>query len=418
MAISLPADASATTLAGLLKRVYPPAKMRQLFEQDFPFLAEVKKTKGLSGSGTVVPVTHDRSNVGNNFNAAQLFRSPASHDQFLITGIAQYGVGRLDGITMMKMKSDAGAFAQGVKTEVESVLHSMKEYTAYQLYGGAASHYLAVISGTPSANVITLTNKSDAYRFHVGQKLAIADAVTGGTPRTGGGADFEVVSTDPDAGTITVDNDGDAASGDYIFNFSEESSASGLTDGGSGSISGLGDWCPSTAATDTFFGVARTGKVRLYGSRITDTSLTTESAIQQAAYKCAQLGGVGGSKWRCYMHPFQYNLLIEELGSKVQRGPGGKGIAGFDSVAVHTSVGTVECVGDPACPETSMWVVDLSTFELCYLGDELFHMANESSLSLIPIATADSVEFRYRSFRQLICRNPSRNCYIARSTAI
>jgi len=397
-------------LAALVKKLYPQRRMEHLYKRGFPFLAEVKKMDDLEGSGVVVPVIHDHASVGNSFVAAQTYRYPSTNSAFTITGITQYGVGQVDALTMMKMRNNSGGFVRAIDNEVMSVLEGMKKHTALQLFR-EASGYIGVVSSI-STNTITLTNKSDVWNFHIGQFLVAADASTGGNPRTGG--DYTVTAMAPDAGTITVTSGTSCVAGDYLFNYSDEST--GSTDS-TGSITGMRQWIPAAAATDTLFGVARTGKPRLYGHRVTEVALSTEDAIQEAAYKIANACTTGGASWRCYMNPLQFRLLTYELGSKVVRDPGGLGVAGFDAIAIHTAIGKIMCVSDPACPEDGMWLVDLDSWELHHLG-ELFHIANEDSLRMLRVSDADRYEFRYRSFRQLCCTAPVRNAYIARNTAI
>lgn len=406
-------NANSTTLAGLLKTLYPQRRIDHIYERGYPFLAEVKKQDNLEGSGVVVPVVHDHAVVSNDFSSAQTNRYPSTNSAFTITGVTQYGVGQVDAITMLKMRSNAGGFVRAVDNEILSVLNAMKKHTALQLYRNNKG-YIGVISGTPSTNVITLTNKSDVWNFNIGQTLIISDEDDGGaTVRAG---THVVTAMDPDAGTITVTDDGAAADGDYIFNYGNESDTTTNSDA-VGSLTGLRDWIPSAAATDTLFGVARTGKPRLYGHRVTDTSLSMEEAIQEAAYRIGSSVGAGSANWRCFMHPLQARLLAYELGSKVERAAGGKTKAGFSGVAIDTAVGEVICVADPACPEDAAWVLDMDCWTMHTLGG-LPHLANEDELRMLRVSDADRYEFRYRQFAQLSCSSPISNAYIARNTAI
>ena len=98
------------------------------------------------------------------------------------------------------------------------------------------------------------------------------------------------------------------------------------------------------------------------------------------------------------------------------RDPGGTGKTGFRGIIVDTVAGAVEVMGDPACPENRLFMLDLSCWKFHHLL-ALPHLVEDDGLARLRVATADQVAFRYRLWGNLKCTAPGKNGVAALPTA-
>ena len=83
---------------------------------------------------------------------------------------------------------------------------------------------------------------------------------------------------------------------------------------------------------------------------------------------------------------------------------------------IDTVAGPVEVLGDPACPENRMFMLDLSCWKFHHLL-ALPHLVEDDGLARMRVSDADQVEFRYRLWGNLKCTAPGRNGVSALPTA-
>ncbi len=130
---------------------------------------------------------------------------------------------------------------------------SVKRLELQLLYGQRG---LGVVSGTPSANVITISDATWSPATFAGLEGAklegwtTADATS--TQRVGSSIDLTIVSVQRSAKTITVTQDGDLADGDTLF-FEGAKTATGYNE-----MVGLTK-ISSNLSTDTLFGITGYG---------------------------------------------------------------------------------------------------------------------------------------------------------------
>lgn len=111
------------------------------------------------------------------------------------------------------------AFVEGTKFLVQNTVSSVRKRLEISLFWGQDE--LGVVSGTPAADVVTISTAEWAPGVWVGLKgaeLEVFDSA-GTTKRTGTGSDgqYVVQSVDLDGRTVTVDDDQNIADTDRIF---------------------------------------------------------------------------------------------------------------------------------------------------------------------------------------------------------
>ena len=403
-------------MAALFKRLQPQHKLDMFFKQQFAILNLVKKKPNFVGSQCDFPWEYDHSVVSRTFSSADTYAYPSSSVKPVITRKALHGVGYLDSETIAAAGSKDGAWVEAVQNEQNSVMYGMRKRTALAMYrdtGGALGQISAIANGDGTNDRITLTNKQDAFNFSRGMAIQLDTVDGGGTVHTGVAyvlkidfANGYLYTGDENLAVQALTTDiASAAVNDYIF-------AHGDYDK---SINGFASYIPlaSPTAGETFLGsVDRSVEPeRLAGHRLNDTSLTREEIIQDLAMRCSFTGADAGQQ-TALMSPAQLKQFALEMDTKVVRDPGGKGRAGFSGICVDTAGGTVEVLGDPACPENRMYLIDPSTWTFRHLR-EFTHLNRDDGLTLRVVAGSDQVQFRYRHWGNIECRNPGKNAVAA-----
>jgi hypothetical protein len=242
---------------------------------------------------------------------------------------------------------------------------------------------------------ITLATPADAVKFEVGDWIQTASdngAATSPAGVNGGGAQAQIVSMDRGTGTLTLGSawstaiPGTAAS-HFIFRPGDYANA----------FTGLGGWNPITAPTtgDSFFGMDRSvgDLTRQAGDRYSANSGGSyEDSVLNAT---AQAAVLTSRLPRGYVHPFDFNALVKELGSKrIIDAKNREGSTGFKGVTVYSAAGDVEVVSDPFAPKGYGRLVDPDDITLMTAGECPSPLNWGGAQSTQVLANADAVQFR------------------------
>lgn len=179
----------------------------------------------------------------------------------------------IDGFAYIKRKAIKEARASYNPMAMRDVVKNAMEgcMDAFRLrlthaFSGAGWGKLATIVAAPTSGTITVAARK-APLFTVGLPLVAAQYESTGALRSATAINVTGVVVNPVADTCVVSLDADPtglswASGDTVFQkgYRENSATPTRL-----MPSGMGAWCPFAAATDTFFGKARTGRPELYG---------------------------------------------------------------------------------------------------------------------------------------------------------
>jgi len=428
MATTIDGIASGGSFVELMKRLQPQRELDRLWQLQYPLLGLVKKADDFVGSQIDVPLEHDHPSRSRTFTYASTGGSNAGQNQnpsasvkYNLTRKKDYATGVLDAETMHASRNDMGSWVRALQREQSNTVLSLRKNTAISLYRDTGGSIGIIDASGPqngdgTGDMFQLTNKSDTANFVVGQALHI-------DPDDGSGSltDSDVVyvrRVDFDAGQVFCSLTQGGAAGTISTNIAAVAAADYVFNAGDfgASIHGLASWIPLTAPSsgENFLGIDRSvNVVRLAGHRLNDTSMSYEEMVQELA---ARIMYSGGGNLTCFMSPIQVKQFALELDTKVVRDPGGTGKAGFRGIAVDTVAGTVEVLGDPACPENRMYMLDLSCWKIHHLKG-LPHLVEDDGLARLRVADADQVEFRYRLWMNLACTAPGKNGVAALPTA-
>lgn len=200
-------------------------------------------------------------------------------------------------------QSNAGAFVDEMKREVDGGIKNISNNMAFELFGsGTATRGVigsAITNPSPGVYQFTLQNPQDVVQFEVNMTIQAS--------ATDGGAVLPILTPNaPDLGLVTSVNratgviqftvlqgapNADWAQGNYITVQGDIPPAGGSGSGPIGqtgsylAASGLSAWIPATspASNDSFWGVNRsTDPTRLAGLRYDATSYSIEEGIVNA----------------------------------------------------------------------------------------------------------------------------------------
>ena len=407
----------------MMKRLQPPAEVKRLWELQYPFLGKVSKSDDFTGTQMDVPLEHDHNGRSRTYSDAESDRHGSTSVKYNLVRKKDYSVGRIDAETMHASRDDKGSWLRALQREQSNTVKALQKNTAislYRNYGGSIGRMGSVVDVDGTNDVLVLENKSDVMNFSFGQKLEFSAADgTSGSVLTGNcwvaklNFTLGYIHIASSLANAIAQTDGNYASimtgeaeTEYIFNNGDW----GL------SFHGLESWIPLTAPSsgEDYLGVDRSvDEVRLAGHRLNDTSMSYEEIVQELA---ARIQYTGGGNLCCMMSPIQVKQFALELDTKVVRDPGGTGKSGFRGISVDTTAGTVEVLGDPACPENRLYMLDMSTWKFHHLL-ALPHLVEDDGLARLRVASADQVEFRYRLWGNLKCTAPGKNAVAALPTA-
>ncbi len=400
----------------IMKRLQPPKNVERLWALRYPALAKTTKVGDFFGTQRDCPLEHDHPAASRTFADAQSERFPSSSVKYSLTRAKDYATGRLDAETMHASSNEKGAWLRALQREQANTLMTLQKRTAIALYrnhGGSIGRMGSVIDVDGTNDVLVLENKSDVINFSRGQALNFATTDgTSGSILTG---DAYVSKLDFDNGYIHIAASPTALGtpGNYATIVTGESETEYIFNKGDFGVAfrGFESWIPLTAPSsgEDFLGIDRSvDPMRLSGHRINDTSLSYEELVQELAARITYSSGGGMPDLVCYMAPMQVKQFALEMGVKVVRDPGGTAKTGFRGIMVDTVAGSIEVLGDPACPENRMFLLDMSTWKFHHLKG-LPHLVEDDGLARLRVADADQVAFRYRLWGNLACTAPGRN---------
>ena len=426
-----------------LKELYTDNKdyMKDVVYAENPFFAMVPKNESPDGfSGKYIPVPIENGNPmgrSHTFLNAQGNQTAAILNSFFVYVIEDYQLVTITNLLLEQTKSNAGAFVDAAKLQLDGGFQNLSNNIAFELFGsGTATRGMISSAGVtgPVAGVYTivLANPQSIVNFENGMVIQ-ASATDGGAPKPTG------TPLTPDLATIVSVNRGTGAIGWTILQGAPQTDwAAGdsitvqgdiPTAGGSGSgpigqtgsylaLSGLAAWVPSTdpATTDSFWGVNRSADpTRLAGLRYNATAYTIEEGMTNAL---AYANREGAHPDIVIMDFNSYAGLINSLGAKVQyvSVEHDEVEVAFEGVRFHSAYGYVTVLADRSCPPQTAYVLTMNTWKLRSLG-KVPHILTYGMEGLegLRVGNADALEIRIGYYGNLICSAPAWNMVVALS---
>ena len=423
--------ANSSNQIAALKELYTDDKdyMRDLVYKENPLLALVPKNESPDGfAGKYIPVPLEYGNPqgrAHTFANAQNQQTATSLVSFFVYVISDYQLVTITNLLMEQTKSNAGAFVDSAKLQIDGGIRNLTNNIAFELFGsgtstrGISSASSSQVGVTVGGTVLPLTNSNSIIAFEVGM-LLVASATDGGAPSTD---TVMITSVDRDSGIVTGTASASTLSSNWAIGtgmayltISGDLPSTGATSTGSFlALSGLAAWLPSTspASNDSFWGVNRSADpTRLAGIRYNAQSYTIEEGITNAL---ALLNREGGKPDICIMDFASYAALVNSLGAKVQyvQVKHDEVEVAFEGITFQSAYGRVTILTDRSCPPQTAYLLTMDTFKLRSLG-KVPHILTYGMEGLegLRVGNADALEIRIGYYGNLICSAPGWNAVV------
>lgn len=424
---------SANQIAAL-KELYTDDKeyMKDLVYKENPFLALVPKNESPDGfAGKYIPVPLEYGTPqgrSHTFANAQNQQTATALVSFFVYVIEDYQLVTITNLLMEQTKTNAGAFVDAAKLQMDGGFRNITNNIAFELFGsGTATRGVSTSASsqagvTVGGTILPLSNPQQIVAFEVGM-LLVASATDGGAPSTD---TVLITSADRASGIIK----GTASAASLSANWAIGTGAAQLTIAGdlpaagassTGSflaLSGLAAWLPkvSPGPSDSFWGVNRSADpTRLAGCRFDASSYTIEEGMTNAL---AFLNREGGKPDLCVMDFASYAALVNALGAKVQyvQVNHDEVEVAFEGITFQSAYGRVTVLADRSCPPQTAYLLTMNTFKLRSLG-KVPHILTYGMEGLegLRVGNADALEIRIGYYGNLICSAPGWNCVVSLS---
>ena len=404
------ANTSLTSVNDILKRLYPDNVSDANFKS-YPALAMMKKSHFVStgGQGHVVPIVLSYgAGASHTFSSAQSYTYPATYKGFLVTTTKDYVVRRIEGEALAHAQGDRMALLELISSNTEDAFALANKKMGWQLFRDGNAYIGAVGTSGITTTSLTLSVPTDIHNFEVGMEV-VAASTAAGSIRSG-----SATITGINIGTYTLTTDSNWASqitsiadADYLYAIGDAPNG-----GTAAGLKGFDAWIPSVAATDTFFGVARTGLSKLSGLRYDASGYSSvrECLIRGQHYMNTNItnGGID----TCFVHPNVYRQLLLEMDGKENitrqaqslKGPVEFGFNGFRLIG---DKGPIDIFADINCQPTVAWMLSWGDWKLLSAGGEAPRLIQHGD-KLINVYNEDTAEMRIGHYSQVACFNTSR----------
>lgn len=423
--------ANSSNQVAALKELYTDDKeyMKDLVYKENPFLALVPKNESPDGfAGKYIPVPLEYGTPqgrAHTFSNAQNQQTASALVSYFVYVISDYQLVTITNLLMEQTKSNAGAFVDAAKLQMDGGFRNITNNIAFELFGdGTATRGISTSSSSQNGvvaggTVLPLSNAQQIVNFEVGM-LLVASATAGGAI-----SDDTVLITAVDrangiiygtASDASLDTEWAIGTGSAYLSIAGDLPTAGASSTSSYlALSGLAAWIPTStpASNDSFWGVNRSADpTRLAGCRFNAQSYTIEEGMTQAL---AFLNREGGKPDLCIMDFASYAALVNALGAKVQyvQVNHDEVEVAFEGITFQSAYGRVTVLADRSCPPQTAYLLTMSTWKLRSLG-KVPHILTYGMEGLegLRVGNADALEIRIGYYGNLICSAPGWNCVV------
>lgn len=434
--------ASSSSSIAVLKELYVDNSdfMKDLVYAKNPLFALMPKnesTDGLAGKYIPVPIQYGNpQGRSHTFSNAQGNQTPNAYQSFFVYVVQDYQLVTITNLLIEQTKSNAGAFVDEMKRQMDGGIKNLSNNMAFELFGsGTATRGVigsAITNPSGSIYQFTLQNPQDVVQFEVGMTIqasatdggAVIPTLTPATPALGlvssvnrstGVIQFTVVQGTPNSSW---------ALGNYITVQGDIPPAGGSGSGPLGSTgsylaaSGLSAWVPATspALTDSFWGVNRSvDPTRLAGLRYDATSYSIEEGVVNALAFANREGADPDTMILSFQ---SYSALENALGAKVQYVDVKHEEANiaFEGIRFHSAYGYVTVLADRSCQPLTGWCLSMDSWKLRSLGKAPHILTyGLEGLEGLRVGNSDALEVRVGAYYNYTCNAPGFNLRVALS---
>ena len=417
--------ANSSNQIAALKELYTDSQeyMKDLVYKENPFLALVPKNESPDGfAGKYIPVPIEfgtGQGRSHGFANAQAQQTATSLASFFVYVIEDYQLVTITNLLMEQTKTNAGAFVDAAKLQMDAGFRNLTNNIAFELFGdGTATRGFigSTVSAAPTYT-ITLSNAQQVVQFEVGMTL-VNFTISAGVISAISTSTAVITAVDRAAGIITVlasATDASWASAGKALGVNGDIVAGTVSSGTNLALSGLAAWIPTAApsSTDSFWGVNRSADAtRLAGLRYNATAYTIEEGVTNAL----AFGNREGAKFDLMIMDFaSYAALVNSLGAKVQyvQVKHDEVEVAFEGITFQSAYGRVTVLADRSCPPQTAYALTMSTWKLRSLG-KVPHILTYGleGLEGLRVGNADALEIRIGYYGNLICSAPGWNMVI------
>ena len=434
--------ASSTSSVAVLKELYVDNSdyLRDLVYSKNPTMALMPKNEssdGLAGKYIPVPIQYGNGQGrSHTFLNAQGNQSPNQYSSFFVYVVQDYQLVTITNLLIEQTQSNAGAFVDEMKRQVDGGIKNLSNNMAFELFGSGTATRGVIGSAitNPSAGVyqFTLANPQDVVQFELNMTIQ-ASATDGGaviptgtpaTPALGlvtsvnratGVIQFTVLQGTPNSSW---------ANGNYITVQGDIPPTGGSGSGPIGqtgsylAASGLSAWVPATspASTDSFWGVNRSvDPTRLAGLRYDATSYSIEEGVVNALGFANREGADPDTMILSFQ---SYTALENALGAKVQYVDVKHEEANiaFEGIRFHSAYGYVTVLADRSSQPQTGWCLSMDSWKLRSLGKAPHILTyGLEGLEGLRVGNSDALEVRVGAYYNYVCNAPGYNLRIALS---
>lgn len=404
-----------------LKDIYTDEKVLEQSFGDNPWLAFVKKKRGVMAGGRryVQPVEFDNpGGAGATYEFAMTDNTVSQYDAFLLTRQKQYQRIVVSNELLYSTEKKSDAFVNALK-EFDRGIKSLGEKIGRRLYRtqGGAMGQLSIAS--TNTTTLSFTDSAAVFNFKINQVLQFSTTDGSGSLLDGGDT-TTVTAIDHEAGTVTIaDNLGTKIAGittsSYVFARGDYNLC----------ISGLADWLPGDSATRatllaaSFNDVTRSvSPVQLGGVYFDGRSAGDLDAV--LIKLTAKIVKYGGMTSHIFANPETLSDLelvsnskvriLSDITGEVRSAETGNLIVGFPGYRALCGGRSVMIYPDRNCPSNRLYALQGDTWTLWHSA-EWINWTGEmaTGLRLRPSENEDSVEARLGAYQNLGCSAPGWN---------
>ena len=423
--------ANSSNQVAALKELYTDDKeyMKDLVYKENPLLALVPKNESPDGfAGKYIPVPLEYGTPQGRSHAfanAQNQQTATSLASFFVYVISDYQLVTITNLLMEQTKTNAGAFVDAAKLQMDAGFRNITNNIAFELFGDGSGTRAYIGSGSVvSTGVydVTISNSQQIVNFEVGMTI-VNYTYSGGTISSISSTQGSITAVNRASGVIRLTTSTGGADSSWTsagkgLGVYGDIVAGAVSTGTALCLSGLAAWIPtsSPASNDSFWGVNRSSDpTRLAGLRYDASAYTIEEGMTNAL---AFLNREGGKPDLAIMDFASYAALVNSLGAKVQyvQVKHDEVEVAFEGITFQSAYGRVTVLADRSCPPQTCYLLTMSTWKLRSLG-KVPHILTYGleGLEGLRVGTADALEIRIGYYGNLICSAPGWNCVVTLS---
>lgn len=300
------AGATLTTLSNILKDFYLPPVVEQLNNRVLLLQRLESRDQELFGNQAVVPLHTSRSSgVGARGEGGTL---PTAGNQTYAKAVYDlkylYGTLQVTGPSMAKTASEAGAFLQALKSEIDGLQNDLKKDVARQTWGTGDS-IIATCGTTTASTTVTLASDEQLRKGQLYINMLVDIGTLAAPTTVVAGAkitDFSIANK-----TITIDSSVTTSSSHFVFRAGAAAASSVSYE-----IAGVQKIIPTSAA-NSFGGIDATAAGNGYwdSNRLASGGSLSIANMQQAWNTVQFKGGNVSAMYTTYGIQRQYYQLLQ-----------------------------------------------------------------------------------------------------------